>query len=83
MPRYDFRCVACDTYFEKQLTIANRRAPETDPCSVCGETKVELSPSAPGIGDATRLRGRAGWPDGWKDTLKRIKSAHRGSTIDI
>jgi putative FmdB family regulatory protein len=83
MPTYDFSCTACGLVVEDvQLPIADRDYPTTQPCPQCEQLHtIERLAAAPAIGDGYRL-GRRQLPSTWTDTLKRIKSKHRHSTIN-
>lgn len=83
MPNYDFECTACGLFIpDVQLPIADRDYPTTQPCPVCEKLDtIERVAAAPAIGDGYRI-GRRQLPSTWTDTLKRIKSKHRGSTIN-
>lgn len=83
MPNYDFQCTHCGlVVVDVQLPIADRDYPTTQPCPACEhENTIERCVSAPAIGDGYRL-GRRQLPSTWTDTLSRIKSNHRRSTIN-
>lgn len=83
MPNYDFECTACGLFVTNvQLPIAERDYPTTQPCPHCNATgTIERCVAAPSIGDGYRM-GRRQLPSTWTDTLKRIKSNHRRSTIN-
>lgn len=83
MPNYDFECTSCGLIIEDvQLPIAERDYPTTQPCPACDQANtIERLAAAPAIGDGYRL-GRRQLPSTWTDTLKRIKSKHRRSTIN-
>lgn len=83
MPNYDFECTACGLIVtDVQLPIAERDYPTTQPCPSChADNTIERCAAAPSIGDGYRL-GRRQLPSTWTDTLKRIKSNHRRSTIN-
>lgn len=83
MPMYDFFCTACGLLVtDVQLPIADRNYPTTQPCPQCDQHgTLERCAAAPAIGDGYRI-GRQNLPSTWTDTLKRIKSKHRHSTIN-
>lgn len=79
MPNYDYRC-ACGHTWEQQLLIADRDKPLAEPCPKCGQTGVErYLPSTQGLNYS--LNDRKKVPNSFNDVLKKIKAAHRGSTI--
>ena len=80
---YDFECSACGLVItDVHLLIADRDYPTTQPCPQCDQSQtLERLAAAPAIGDSYRL-GRRDLPSTWTDTLKRIKSKHRHSTIN-
>jgi len=57
MPIYDFLCEKCKHTWEKQLIMADREKPTTEPCPQCGErdTVHQYLPHAAAIGDPVRL----------------------------
>lgn len=83
MPNYDFECTACGLFIpDVQLPMAERDYPTSQPCPACEQSNtIERCVSAPAIGDGYRL-GRRNLPSTWTDTLQRIKSNHRHSTIN-
>ena len=82
MPRYDYACTSCGAVQrDVQLTIAQRLVPTETPCLGCGGAVI-LSPSAPGV-SYTINNGGLKTPDSFKDVLRRIKSNHRRSTINV
>lgn len=83
MPNYDFECTACGLFVsDVQLPIADRDYPTTQPCPECDAVNtIERCAAAPALGDSYRV-GRRQLPSTWTDTLKRIKSKHRGSSIN-
>lgn len=44
MPRFDFRCTACDHHFEDSIPFGSKTLP---PCPACGKKKTEKMLSAP------------------------------------
>ena len=44
MPRFDFRCTACETVFEETIPFDAKKMPA---CPSCGRTKTEKLLSAP------------------------------------
>lgn len=83
MPTYVYRCESCDTGWDDVRSIADRHRPASEPCPTCEKVgTVALVPMAPAIGDSYR-QGVTKLPDTWKDNLKRIKSAHRHSTVKV
>jgi putative FmdB family regulatory protein len=90
MPTYDYRCNHCQSEWERQLPIAERNDPLTQACPACfslaspDDAVIERHfPTAPGtpthVGDSISKRT----PEAFKDVLRNIKSAHRGSTINV
>tara|TARA_Y100000004_G_scaffold125812_1_gene141546 strand:- start:1283 stop:1534 length:252 start_codon:yes stop_codon:yes gene_type:complete len=81
MPTYDYKCDSCDNEFEEVHRIADRNIPVGKICGVCGKGKIEIKIAAPGMADAARIGMKK--PDaGFRDRLKEIKKAHRGSNIN-
>jgi putative FmdB family regulatory protein len=46
MPRFDFRCTACQTTFEESIAFGSTAFPA---CPACGSTKTEKQLAMPGI----------------------------------
>jgi len=82
MPRYDYECTSCGAIQRDVfLPIAQRQQPTETPCLGCGGTVI-LMPSAPGVSYGIN-NGGLKTPDSFKDVLRRIKSNHRRSTIEV
>jgi len=82
MPLYSYRCTKCAHSWDSTFSIANRKAPESEPCPNCKEeNSVESYISgAPSYGDPVRLSFKR--PDnGFKETLQRIHEKTPGSTL--
>jgi putative FmdB family regulatory protein len=41
VPIYQYQCSTCNHVFDKKLSIADRRVPETEPCPNCNEVTVQ------------------------------------------
>lgn len=83
MALYDYRCDECGHTFERSLKISDRNIPESEPCPECGGVNVKkVILTAIGCCDPVRL-GITKIPQGFTDVLKGIKSANKGSNINI
>lgn len=71
MPTYDYKCYACEDVTTQILKIAERKDPESAPCSSCGANEVKMLISAPLI--AYSNPGSVKTTDGFNDRLKEIK----------
>lgn len=80
MPNYDYRCTECDHTFEQQLTIARRDEPVSVPCPKCGAPVERYLPSTSGLSYSGSDKKP---PEAFKDVLRRMKKAHRRSTINV
>ena len=60
MPRYDFRCQACGTQFEKSLSMSEYSRGEGRECPECGSREVERSFSAVNVISGQTRSGRSG-----------------------
>ncbi len=86
MPLYDFRCRECFSTWEASFTISERDTPVNAPCPHChAPGVVERFLPANGHGGFGYSHRAAGpkTPEGFKDILRKIKSEHRGSTINV
>lgn len=43
MPTYDYQCTECEYEFEDYRLIAERYAPESEPCPNCGKPTVKFA----------------------------------------
>lgn len=76
MPTYDFRNTKTGEEFESRMSISERSAYlEQNPHI------IQIHKEAPPLGDPVRL-GITRKDAGMKEVLQKIKSKHRGSTID-
>jgi putative FmdB family regulatory protein len=81
MPTYDYKCSNCNTQWEQQLKVAERKEPIEKPCPHCKKTgHIELVICAAGVGDSVRL-GVTRPPMEFREVLKQIKKNNVGSTI--
>jgi putative FmdB family regulatory protein len=81
MPFYDYQCEACQHIFEEKHLIAERTTPEGEPCPNCGELRVKLTISTPGLADPVRM-GRVKPPEGFREVLHKIHEKMPGSRLN-
>ncbi|PNX45535.1 MAG: hypothetical protein BV459_08230 [Thermoplasmata archaeon M11B2D] len=83
MPMYEYHCDSCDSCFTEIKSFSKYKEPEAEPCPSCkAENSVKLRISSPPMlvsGTQTHIKT----PDGFKEKLKSMKKAYRGSTIEI
>lgn len=77
--RYDYRCTECDHTFEKDMPMADRDVPCTEPCPKCGAPIERYLPSTHGL----IYNGNVKVSDAYKDVLRRIHKNHAHSQIHI
>lgn len=77
MPTYDYSCELCDHEFDSIRSIANRLAPEEEPCPECGAKRVKFKISVPlnSYMDPHRL-GRLKHNDDFKESMRQIKKGN-------
>lgn len=85
MPFYEYRCDKCGCIFDKRLSIADRKSPESEPCPSCNETGhvLQYIGEPPPLHSGDGIANSAKVPGYFKDVLRGIKKANRGSTIDV
>ena len=82
MPVYDYKCDSCGSYHTKNLSIANRAMPISEPCPSCGEVGniTQQILGAPSVGDGVRLGIRR--PDnGMREVLQKIDAGVANSRL--
>lgn len=79
MALFNFKCLACDKEFDKFLSIANYKLPESEPCPSCGELKVQKIISSPSM---FQFDKHIKTDDSFKDLLKQIGKNNKGSTVN-
>lgn len=78
MPIYVYRC-DCNHEFERFLSIANYKQPESEPCPSCGELKVLKQIQPPNM---IQFDKNIKTDDTFRDILKQIGKNNKHSTID-
>ncbi|QGZ16032.1 hypothetical protein Kuja_0410 [Vibrio phage vB_VchM_Kuja] len=81
---YDYKCGACGHIFGRQLSMADRKQPESEPCPSCAEcgTITQVILSAPVSMEPHLVKDKR--PSGWKEILKTAHNyAGRHSGIDL
>lgn len=79
MPIYEFACSSCNHTFDRFLSIANYKQPESEPCPECTELSI--------LKHAGRIN-MVQWeknlkPDEtFRDLLRQIKKNNKHSTLD-
>ena len=86
MPTYDFKCSKCEHIFEKRLSIADRKLPETQPCPECKEENCVVFFIGNGIefvfGNQPKT-GQFSKPNSdWVSFLKMVKKNNKGSDFN-
>lgn len=79
MALFNFKCTNCDKEFDKFLSIANYKLPESEPCPSCGELKVQKIISPPNM---FQFDKNIKADDNFRDLLKQIGKNNKGSTIE-
>ena len=77
MPVYEYRCDACESGFERILSVSQREAPLKQKCPQCGKKRVTrafITPPVMGV-DATKGAG-----SDFKQLINKIKRGQPKST---
>ena len=84
MPTYEFKCDSCNHYFERRLSMADFKLPESEPCPKCNELTVKkIILPANFILNPQPKTGRFARPDGdWCSFLKQVKKNNPGSDFN-
>ena len=80
MPLYEYQCELCECLFERQLKIAQRDIPLSEPCPICSgiDAIKQVHTKGIGIGDPVRL-GHIKPPQDWQRFINRLSRANPGS----
>ena len=78
MALYVYRC-ECNHEFDKFLSIANYKQPESEPCPSCGELKVTKQIQSPNMIQFDR---NIKADDTFRDILKQIGKNNKHSTVN-
>lgn len=79
MPLYNFNCTSCNNKFERFLSVANYKQPESENCPSCGEMKVLKEIQSPNMIQFDR---NIKADDTFRDILKQIGKNNKHSNID-
>jgi len=79
MPIYEYRCEHCGSAFTDRRTISERKVPEDEPCSECGQVSVKQVVGSPMI--AYSQPGVLRTSDNFNDRLKDMNKARPTGTI--
>lgn len=84
---YQYKCKACDQYFDKDVPMSDNRRPLEEPCPLCEESgQVQRVFNTAIVSDYMDVQTRARKVGGeaFTETMKRIhKGAGRHSTMQI
>ena len=78
MALYVYRC-ECNHEFDKFLSIANYKQPESEPCPSCGELKVTKQIQSPNMIQFDR---NIKADDTFRDILKQVGKNNKHSTVN-
>ena len=62
MPRYDYRCQACDALFELRMSMSEYAEGNKTVCPECGSSEVERTFTSVGVLTGSRAGGGAPAP---------------------
>lgn len=79
MPRYDRKCLSCETVFEVTCKISEKHSKDF-PCEKCGKTDGEWLMGAPQLVEHQRL-STAKKDTGFKEVLQKIAKNYPRSEI--
>lgn len=82
---YQYQCKDCGEIFDKRLSISDRKLPESEACPHCNKVGwvLQYIGEPPPLHSGAGIAGSAKVPGYFKDVLRGIKKANRGSTIDV
>lgn len=79
MALFDYSCSNCKHTFDKFLSIADYKIPETEPCPSCGKIEVQKVISSPTM---FQFDKHMRTDDSFRDILKQIGKNNKGSTVN-
>lgn len=82
MPNYDFKCESCQYTFERQLLIADRDRPLTEPCPSCACTEGTVERFLPSSNGLAYTLEKIRVPDTFSDLMKKIAKNNYGKVND-
>ena len=78
MPRYNFKCEACEKDWEEQLLIVNRDVPLTQECPLCHSTEGPIERFLPSTNGLAYTLEKVRVPDTFNDLIKNIAKTNYG-----
>lgn len=83
MPTYEYKCHACQSFWEDFLPMSSADGPTKLPCPKCGKKKVKREVCLPQpFADPIRI-GRKKPDRGFREVLAKVAEAHPRHKMNI